>query len=419
MQITNVCENYFNGFYEIANFSENDSCINSLALLKILSYFTVIIPLTFAAMYGISELCGRVSVEEELSDKDSRTQDLARQRGLGNSSRTSLTIDPAAAPQYSLSQILDTYYSYFKPQANEKNLIAYSNSEDFFRHAKTAKIYYNQDQMQASDAVRVIFQREPTNIAMVKNQYNSGRLQNLFGYAKGVYNDPDARKEDGSLFSEQPNTAAVYAETYLWPAPGIEQKIEIACLSLPAPALDSEAQPNYDYYMNHEEFVLDRYKQEMKFLFATIEKAVRDHHITAFGEKGIKRIVLSRFGQGAFLNSLTGDSRLLANGVYREQLQEFLQRTQDLEIRTVMSEYTRPSGQNCWHDDVIVGNILETAEEGDFIVNAWDPHSAPGNGNDNDRSFDGAMGMGAAILLTQTGWLNPHLRNEENAIGVS
>jgi hypothetical protein len=67
---------------------------------------------------------------------------------------------------------------------------------------------------------------------------------------------------------------------------------------------------------------------------------------------------------------------------------------------------------------MIIGDIIETAHEGDLIINAWDPHSAPGNGNDADGSFDGSMGKGSGILLTQTSWLNKTLRSTSSLVAI-
>jgi hypothetical protein len=139
---------------------------------------------------------------------------------------------------------------------------------------------------------------------------------------------------------------------------------------------------------------------------------VRDHRESAFGNKGIKRLVLSRFGQGAFLEALTPADRAIAQKAYRNELSKFLSDIADLNIEVVMSEYKHP-GADIWHAKMIIGDIIQTAREGDLIINAWDPHSAPGNGNDADRSFDGAMGKSSGILLTQTGWLNETLRSKE------
>lgn len=392
MYISEVCKSYFNGFYEAYHYNRNSYSMNFLALLKILSYFTLIIPISFGTVYGVSSLCGRVC-----KTHDAKIEDWAKR---------------------TFPEVLSAYNPKFLPQSNSKNLAEYSQSEDYKRHAKTARIYYNASQLAEQDALRIIFQREPTNIAMGANQYNKEKLGQLFGYQTSVYIDANARKQDGSSFQDLPNTAAVYSETYLWNPPGGKNKKEVACLSLPAPALDSSKQPHYDYYMHSGKLDEQRYEQEMAFLFKCIESAVRDNHETAFGNKGIKRVVLSKFGQGAFLEALSPPDRAVAQQAYRSQLGQFLKNIGDLDIEVVMSEYQTPGADAIWLNKMIVGDIIQTAQEGDFIVNAWDPHSAPGNGNDADKSFDGAMGKGSGIMLTQTSWLNETLRSKDHLVGI-
>lgn len=355
-------------------------------MIKILFYFTILIPVSFAA------LC--ISASER--------------------QKTEQTI---GFKEMGLAEVFSTYNPAFLPQMNRANLEEYSHSDEYRLHAKSAKIYYNSQQLSPADAERVIFQREPTNIAMGQNQYNKVKLSQLFGYERSVYNDESARKQDGSQFSDLPNTAAVYSETYLWDPPGGNKKKEVACLSLPAPALDSSKQPHYSYYVGVRGLDQHKYENEMAFLFKCIEMALRDHHEIAFGNKGIQRLVLSRFGQGEFLKALTPSDRAIAQQAYRSELAKFLSEIRGLDVEVVMSEYQHP-GADIWHSEMIIGDIVQTAREGDLIINAWDPHSAPGNGNDADRSFDGAMGKSSGILLTQTSWLNETLRNKDSLIGV-
>lgn len=78
MKISDICKSYFSGFQEIYNLRQNDKTINALALLKILSYFTVVIPLGFAAVYGAASLYGRVSKKQDLSSHDKSINDKAR-----------------------------------------------------------------------------------------------------------------------------------------------------------------------------------------------------------------------------------------------------------------------------------------------------------------------------------------------------
>lgn len=420
MQISNACKNYFNGFHDVFNYKNNNNKTNALAVLKILSYFTLIIPLGFATVYGATSLYGRVSKKQHLSSQDLSVNDQVKKiQGETPIQKADLKINSVKAPKVELSDVLSAYWPPFTPETNSRNLQEYSRSDDYQRHAKTARIYYNSNQLSKEDALRIIFQREPTNIAMHADLYDKEKLNELFGYESSVYNDVNARKADGSAFKDLPNTASVYSETYLWDPPGGDNKKEIACLSLPAPALDSRDQPHYEYYMQSGELDAKKYEQEMQFLFKTIETVIRDNKDKAFGDKGIKRVVLSRFGQGAFLEALSPDDQEIAQKAYRTQLAFFLHKVKDTGIEIVMSEYGIPYADNIWHDKMIIGDIIETAEEGDLIINAWDPHSAPGNGNDIDNSFDGAMGKGSGIILTQTGWLNATLRSRNSLVAIS
>lgn len=360
---------------------------------KTLSCFAAMISLTFLALYSVDSLYDYSSLKNP---------------------QVSLS-EPS---HFKLSDILSAYKQTYIPRANLANLLDYSKSEDYKRHSQTARIYYNSNQLSEEDALKIVFQREPTSIAMGSNQYNEKNLEKLFGYRKGIYNDTNARKKNGSSFHELPNSVTVYSETYLWDTPGGKNKKEVACLSLPAPALDSTKQPHYHYYMEEGKLDAKKYEQEMKFLFQCIERAVRDNKDSAFDGKGIKRLVLSKFGQGAFLEALSSYDQKIAHNAYRNQLAIFLNNIKNIDIEIVMSEYSDP-GDDKWHDHMIIGDIITTARERDLIINAWDPHSAPGNGNDADHSFDGAMGKGSGILLTQTSWLNKLLRNQNSLVAVS
>ncbi len=87
MILSNIYSVYFSGFQEIANFQKNDNTTNALAALKILSYFTVVIPLALAALHAASSLFGRVSIPEYLSDADRFARNLAKAALSGPTSK--------------------------------------------------------------------------------------------------------------------------------------------------------------------------------------------------------------------------------------------------------------------------------------------------------------------------------------------
>ncbi len=398
MKIEDFCKSYFKAIPTICNYKQQSFNETLLAVVELISYLTIFIPVGVSLLYSSCLLKGRIK-------HCFSSPDLAQLEKIAN------TYQVCKGP-ISFAEVKKTYAPKFLQQANANNLTTYSQSAEYQRHAKSARIYYNAAQLSKKDAQRVIFQREPTNIAMGANQYKENELNNLFGYKKGIYNTPHTKKEDGTYFKDLPNTASVYAETYLWKLPGSSNKIEIACLSVPAPALDSPKQPHYAYYMKTGQLDQAKYRTEMHFLFKSIEQAVRDNKDSAFESKGIQRVVLSRFGQGAFLNALNPTDQATAKNIYNQELLQFLNSLKDLKLTIVMSEFKDPGGDRLL--EVIEGDIIETAEEGDLIINAWDPHSAPGNGNDADASFDGAMGKASGIILTQTSWLNQHLKDDNS-----
>lgn len=397
MIITRACRSYFSAVQELYDYQENTSVENTRAAVAFLTYFTVVIPLAVGAVYGASSLYERVTGEASLTAQ-SRMIKIATKQW------------PTA--KVSLNKVLATYKDKFKPLMNASHLQEYSISKDYRRHAKTARIYYNSRQLVGQDALRVVFQREPTNIAMGLNQYNPKALEKCFGYRKGVYNDPTAKKANGRSFRDLPNSVAVYSETYLWSSPGGRRRKEVAILSLAAPALDSPTQPNYSYYMSKGRLNVKRYENEESFLFRAIEMAVRENHKSAFGNKGIKRVVLSKFGLGAFIATLCSKDKVNALYAFKKQAALFQERIADLGLEVVLSSGDKQSA--LWKGKTTASdNILISARDQDLIINPWDPHSAPGNGNDGDHSFDGAIGSGSGVLLTQTSWLNPTLRNKK------
>ncbi len=83
-RISLACENYFAGFRDLSNFNNNDCCTNILGVLKVVSYFTLVVPLFFGLVYCISSLAGRVTIPTTLSSQDERVSS-ASQRTFGQS----------------------------------------------------------------------------------------------------------------------------------------------------------------------------------------------------------------------------------------------------------------------------------------------------------------------------------------------
>ena len=346
-----------------------------------------------------------------------------------------------------MEAIFAIYEPGFSPKLNIDNLRTYIQSSDFLKHCKTVKVYFNSRQLNGKEAKRVIWEREPVNMD-IHPHYDQKRLR----HGSSIFNqkNPLVQKEDGSFFKDQPHTAAIYSETRLWPIPGQKNFFDVAILSLPAPALDSEDQPHWKFYVSNGKLNIEKYKAEMHFLAQMVVQSMLRNLTTAFDGEGINRVLLSRYGQDAFLSKLKPNDRDFARHAFYSSLVKVLKEWADelkaihekKPFKIVMFNYEsgpedamqklfveplKDLGVPVERSDVETQgegepfktwDILKQAQKHDLIINAWDPHSLPGNGCDSDRSLDGALGKGSGIPLTQTAWLNTHLTDLDRYIGV-
>lgn len=77
MKLKEFCKSYFNGFHNLHNYKENTRKKNGLALLSIVSYFSIIIPLGVAFAYGSLYLYKRISKKSSLTPNDVKTKKIA------------------------------------------------------------------------------------------------------------------------------------------------------------------------------------------------------------------------------------------------------------------------------------------------------------------------------------------------------
>lgn len=73
-----ACKNYFEGFQDLSTFNTNNSSKNAIGVLKVVSYFTLVIPLFVGLIYGVSSLVGRVTVEDNQSPENLKTSAICR-----------------------------------------------------------------------------------------------------------------------------------------------------------------------------------------------------------------------------------------------------------------------------------------------------------------------------------------------------
>ena len=360
---------------------------------------------------------------------------------------------------------------HLSPFLNKANLQAYFGSDEYNAHSQTAVVFYNADEMSQGDAFTVMNNRDPVNIRM-QRAFDTQKLAKAFGV-----NDDDVRsvylrdyaagakpivKTNGKHFWDLPNTVGVYGRIVLWRNPGEPvNQFEISCLSIPAPALDDARQPHYNYYVQDRRLNGGRYLEEMRFL-AKMTITATEH---ALGKgHNIKKLIIPYIGLDAFLEGLrNSEDKLLAKKQFDIAFSEALGAAFEddnslIKAHTIEVKLSAFKADDVWGlsgrpmedskilallrttymakyrgavdtygaymfptSHYVIGDILETARENDLIVNPWDPHSLPGNGNDNDHTFDGVIGRASGMVLVQSPWFNQRLCtvNPDTYVGLS
>lgn len=309
------------------------------------------------------------------------------------------------------------YHQKYGINANRGNLEKYIQSEDFIRHQQSVEVLYP-GSFTPEEAQGMATQRVPVDIERDR-YFDSTSANNLLGHNTSYFEEnADAVATRGPV--------SIYSKTFLWNPPGCSygEKIEVGILSTYGPALDSIKQPGVGQFIMGEsvegpinDLNEDAFRDYMQVMMQGISQiaASKDH----------KRVVIPLVSLGVFINLLNEGSKKKAYEIFQETLAEAINSNKDgLKGKNiVISEYAEGPGKGISEElskqtgleiGHITGDIKDNAENGDLIVNAWDPHSAPGNGNEGDNSLDGHLGRSTGMLLTQTNWFNGELNNPEH-----
>lgn len=249
------------------------------------------------------------------------------------------------------------------------------NLWDTYNFSDTIAFYHKEDILE--DVQRLALQREPCNIGM-RRLYDGDTLHTTFGWKHGAYGE-----------KQMPNFAVychanVYTET--------KGFFQAHVLNLIGCALDSSRQPDVQNYPTKES-VIEFYSRMWRLSLESIQhlKKTKFHIYNVgggafagpYGKEFIKDIFMP-----AFLPLLP---EFEAAGI---QILGY-----DVQINQFNGGYIPEYLNEPTHDF-----------ENTVYVNAWDPWSLIGNGNELDHSLDGAWGK--STNMSVLGWLqtNPVMK---------
>ena len=377
-----------------------------------------------------------------------------------------------------LMQLFDKGYGIYAP-ANSWRYSCYAETKQFKEDCQKTKVYYSQHfDVDEKEAYRMVAQRHLVNIGgkALGNQDAVAELLGAEAARSYIHEGAGSQRKMPGLVGVFTHTPVIqvcctkeescsciwrwWRERMTWDEPGsgdpnistefgdpnVSTGLGVDLFSVPGPALDSPAQPYFDYFVSAEG-KLDgkRYGEYMKELFKMALCAF-------FDESEATEFILPEVGLDSFLDAIEPAEKQVAVDqfyssleavlkIYRTEMwkkraqdrgvekvqftsiffseEERERRTDQLgKIREVLEDssvttYVKAEVAVCDIQEYLVPHIkdiMPSADEGmgvlseylssqkvedracPFVVNPCDPAARIGNHNDPSRSFDGAIG---------------------------
>lgn len=237
--------------------------------------------------------------------------------------------------------------------------------------------YHGSDNLQ--DVKRLLVEREPCNIGMKRLYYNKN-LQSEFGYEEGAYRLSTPEKLMPNL--------AIYMRATVKLEKGLEK---VHVINLIGAAFDHPYQPDFIYFREKPlEAVIAFYTRMWRLAFEGLCAS------------GCKNLQIYNVGGGAFA------------GRYSARFTTDIFEPAILPLLPLFEKYGKRIFGYDWSTHqfkggLIPGCLAASDLESTLFVNAWDPWSLIGNGNERDNSLDGCWGRVSNMAVL--GWLptNPSI----------
>lgn len=242
---------------------------------------------------------------------------------------------------------------------------------------------------------KLTVEREPVNISG-KRYYNQNKMLTTFGWKVGYYQ---------TYWNEHkviPPNISIYCKTPVLKKMGntIKNFGDAHILNVIGLSFDEIHRPDYVFaskIQKTEHFILDYYD----YLFEMIYDVAK--------RKGFKNVVMSMFGANNFALKFRGGPTTFQSKIWFPLLIKHLQKnrnsvkTYSMGMKKLSEQYHFINSAMKWNGIFDVGffpNLMEHIDlNNTLIINAWDPFSFVGNGNNNDNSLDGFIGRYTACSL--------------------
>jgi hypothetical protein len=249
---------------------------------------------------------------------------------------------------------------------------------------KSTIVYYEKEE-NLEDVRTIVKEREPCNISM-KRIYFEDSMKKEFGWKHGAYQRSTKEKL-------MPNIA-IYCYANVLRSSGYKK---IHVINLVGYAFDTLYQPDYTYFMEKtSDHLIERYYNMWRKAFcAALDLKKRDK---------IHSIKIFNVGGGAFAPPYYENFIETIFEAAFLPLCPFFERAG---IKVLGYDFEKKEFNGGY-----IPGILDTNEdvEHTLYVNAWDPWSIIGNGNDRDHSLDGHWGRCSNMAVLGWSETNPYIQ---------
>lgn len=274
------------------------------------------------------------------------------------------------------------------------------------RFGKSARLYYAG--CSPIQALNLAYQREPVNIALSRH-YDHDKLSHYFHYRRGRYTD--------MVMEEQLPQIAVLCET-----PVLSQKRyqKVSVINLIGIAFDHPKQPDNSYFRRNgvlqKNMLIEAYTTQLKFALHAAKTLNKTLVMTGLGAAAFRPMEYS--SEDEFYDLVlrpalfNASATMLYNKVLSPRNGESFKKWEKKVGYYVPDCFFKKK------DKANENLFAKTKASSYLFINAWDPYSMPGNGNNMDQSLDGYWGRSSAISLLCWPGSNQYLRNPANQVDI-
>lgn len=252
-----------------------------------------------------------------------------------------------------------------------------------FEFDKTVVYYHKEDNLE--QVKQLITEREPCNISM-RRIYFENDLETKFGWRYGAY-------QHSTVDKLMPNIAIYCYATVLRPTG--YKKVHV--INLVGYAFDCKKQPDYQYFKTKpRKHIIEKYRDIWNKAFIAALDLKK--------QGKIDKIKIFNVGGGAFAGLIQAD---FIEKIFEPALLPILPFFEKAGIEVL--GYNQAMQR---FDGGFIPDTLDTDVdmEKTLYINAWDPWSMIGNGNDRDGSLDGHWGRCSNMAVLGWSLTNPSIK---------